>query len=66
MDALWDFVGPHCLHGRVWVRFKVDFDAKLGPPKTPKSSERWSRGPLRRDPGKSGEKVRKIGPILRP
>ena len=66
MDALWELLEPYCIHVRVWVRFEVTFDADLGPQRRPKSGKKMPRGVLRRDPGKSIEKVCNIGPNLRP
>ena len=57
VDTLWELLEPYCIHVRVWVRFEVTFDADLGPQRRPKSAKKRPRGVLRRDPGKSSEKV---------
>ena len=36
VEALWELVEPHCLHGRVWVRCYVNFEAGLGAQMKPK------------------------------
>ena len=66
MGALWELLEPYCIHVRVWVRFAMTFDDDLGPQRRPKSAKKKPRGVLRRDPGKSIEKVCNIGPNLRP
>ena len=40
VEALWDLVGPHCLHGRVWERSDANFGANLDPQMDPKSMKK--------------------------